>query len=101
MFPSVTVKLGNMRKAQDFTIYPASPDSERFVIQSDKRIAQIDVAEKIAILSNGKGGHPGRDKLTPQAGAVLVPVSSELIEEIKQKVGRRKDYGTGIVSLTG
>lgn len=50
---SVTAKLGNMRKAVDWTVYPASRGGAdgKILIQSDSRIALIDIASKKAVLS--------------------------------------------------
>ena len=39
---NITLKFGNMRKAQDFTIYPFDKNSVSIIIQSDKTIASID-----------------------------------------------------------
>ncbi len=38
---SITLKFGNMRKAQDFTIYPFKETDKEVIIQSDKSIASI------------------------------------------------------------
>jgi hypothetical protein len=43
-FQNITCKLGNMKKAQDFTVCPVSSNAPHEVtIQSDKRIAKIDL----------------------------------------------------------
>lgn len=38
------LKFGNMRKAQDFTIYPFKKGDSTIIVQSTKSIAQIEVA---------------------------------------------------------
>lgn len=38
---SITLKFGNMRQAQDFTIYPFKETDKEVIIQSDKAIASI------------------------------------------------------------
>lgn len=42
MLKSIELKLGNMRKPQDFTIYPFRITDTRVIIQSNKTIASID-----------------------------------------------------------
>lgn len=46
MFNSINLKLGNARKEQEFTIYPYNGEGY-FILQSDTRIAKVDM--------NGKG----------------------------------------------
>lgn len=53
MFKSISLKLGNARKAQDYTIYPYT-GSGSFTLQSNSRIAQVDMDGK-GIVSNS---HP-------------------------------------------
>lgn len=38
---SISLKFGNMRKAQDFTIYPFKEGDTEIIVQSHKAIAQI------------------------------------------------------------
>ncbi len=40
-FRNVTAQLGNMRKPQEFTVYPKTGDG-RIIVQSDKSIGQFD-----------------------------------------------------------
>ena len=50
----VTAKLGNMRKSQDFIVYPHQEGSDKIVVQSDKSIGMIDPKTGTGIL-NTKG----------------------------------------------
>ena len=49
----VTAKLGNMRKPQEFIVYPRS-DRENIIVQSDKSIGSFDAKTGIGVL-NTKG----------------------------------------------
>lgn len=84
MFQNVTGKLGNMRKVVEWTIYPQSDDKNLHLrlIQSDKRIAQVNLETKKAVLSDGKGGHQGFWKLRDGTASV-VDVPEEMIVQIK------------------
>lgn len=84
MIQSITAKLGNMRKAAEFTLYPGD-DPTAIIIQSDKRIAQINVETGEGVLSSGMGGHPGFHALSKFLGATEITVSKELCEELKSK----------------
>lgn len=90
-YHSINCKLGNMRKAQDWTIYPIKPDSPNSVIiQCDKRIAEIFVSGAncgFAQLSDGLGGHQGFIKLMPALGSVKIPINPEIISELRNILG--------------
>jgi hypothetical protein len=52
----VTARLGNMRKPQDFVVYPVKPTVEnpqgtRLTVQSDKSIGQFDPATGKGVLN--------------------------------------------------
>lgn len=84
MIKRLDLKLGSMRKAQDFIVYPASRDEgSKVLIQSDKRIAQIDIETGEGVLSNGKAGHPGFIELMEIRGAKPIKVGAEVIDAIK------------------
>lgn len=42
-FVNITLKLGNMRKAQEFTLYPLTATDKKVCIQSSQRWAEIDI----------------------------------------------------------
>lgn len=84
-FQNLTAKLGNMRQAQEFTVCPVSTNEPHLItIQSDKRIARIDLKTGKAILSDGKGGHQGFQKLTAFLGAKEVDVPADVLEEVRR-----------------
>ena len=84
MFRKIDGKLGNMRKSVDWVVCHVSNDSpnER-TIQSDKRIARINLDTGKAMLSDGKGGHPGFHKLAKFAGAVEVDCPQDILDQLK------------------
>lgn len=85
MFQNVTGKLGNMKKAVEWTISPRNVE-DKVCIQCDRRIARVDLITGRAMLSDGKGGHPGFHKLSPAFGAVEVEVPAAMLTELKTKL---------------
>ena len=95
------VKLGNMRKVQDWTVTPSEEIKNGFVtMQADNRIARVNLNDNTAILSSGKGGHQGFDKLMDFAPRT-VPVSQEIVDQIKSLVEFRDDYKSGSITFMG
>lgn len=85
-FRTVFGKLGNMRKPVEWTIYPARKPGERVVIiQSDNRIAAVNLDTGDTVLSDGKGGHPSFQKLSELLGATKCICPSELLEQLRQQ----------------
>ena len=83
-FIDVTAKLGNMRKAVEWVIYPFNAEDRLLMIQCDKRIAQINLETGKGMLSDGKGGHQGFFKLNRMAGAKEIDCPSELLEQLRE-----------------
>lgn len=90
-FRKVTGALGNMRKPVEWVIYPdRKPDGSRrggrvVLIQSDNRIAAVDLDTGDAVLSDGKGGHPSFQRLSTLLGATKCICPSELLEQLRQQ----------------
>lgn len=55
---SFEMKAPTMRKPQDFIVYPMNEKSDKILIQSDKRWAEICVNTGTVEMTNGTGGHP-------------------------------------------
>lgn len=74
-------KLGTMRKAADWIVYPASIDGGdgTLVIQSDTRIARINPATGKGILSKAKSGGAYFMHLSTFLGATEIDVPAEVI----------------------
>jgi hypothetical protein len=80
------VKLGSMRKARDWTLYPQSEADKTnncIIIQCNNRIARVNLDTKRALLSDGKGGHQGFIKLSPLMGATAEVVPDAVIEQLR------------------
>ena len=78
----ITAKLGNMRKAVDWTVYPAQKDS-RIVIQSSSRIAafagpQNSIPQGMCLLSKRQPGGAYFLHLSSLCGAKLVPLPDDV-----------------------
>lgn len=75
-------KMGNMKKDVEWVVCPNSKPG--FVmIQSEKRIAVVNLTTGKAILSNGKG-HPGFLCLNAALGAVEVDCPKEILDKLKE-----------------
>jgi hypothetical protein len=91
MFNSIALKLGNARKAQDFTIYPYNGGGT-FTLQSDTRIARVDMTGK-GTVSNPHSGGAYAPHLAMERNPVQLTESQ--ISEIKLKVlgeGEKMNY---------
>jgi hypothetical protein len=99
---SVVGKMGNMKKSVDWIVCPVSNAEEQMVyIQSDKRIARINMTTGKAMLSSGRGGHPGFHALHPMLGAVEVDVPAEIMDQVRERRdAMTPDNGIGGVTLT-
>jgi hypothetical protein len=75
-------KMGNMKKAVKWVVCPQSKPG--FVlIQSERRIAEVNIETGKAMLSNGKG-HPGFTSLAKMMGAVEVDCPKEILDKLKE-----------------
>jgi hypothetical protein len=75
----ITAKLGNMRKAVEWTVYPGGDNAERIIIQSDHRIAAFDKTTGEGVLSRSTT-NPGFAHLNPFLRPEKVTVPKEVID---------------------
>jgi hypothetical protein len=87
-------KMGNMRKSVDWTVYPCKPDAPDVTIQSDARIAQIDLATGKALLSKACPNGAYFVDLNPIRGATVVDVPADLLDAVKKIVQGSNPDGT-------
>jgi phosphoheptose isomerase len=82
----IDCKLGNMRKVADWVLYPMKEGTETVIIQSDRRIADVNLTTGKAVLSSGKGGSYCNTflHLNPIMGAVEIDVPADVLEELKK-----------------
>lgn len=90
------LKLGNMRKAKDWSIYPVRQGEPLVIIQCDNRIAQITIATGEGKLSDGKNGHQGFHKLQLAFGSTKIQMSPADLARLQEKINYSKD-GTAIL----
>lgn len=77
---SVTAKLGTMRKAVEWTVYPRNSATSSVIIQSDHRIAEFDPATGAGWLSVHKPNGAYFMHLNKFLGATVVAVPREVID---------------------
>lgn len=83
-FQSVIGKFPGMRKDVDWTVCPRSSAADReVIIQSEKRIAKVNLDSGKAIVSTGKGGHNGFMHLNPILGAKEVDCPQNILDQLK------------------
>jgi hypothetical protein len=77
----ITAKLGNMRKAADWVVYPASRTAAdgSILIQSDTRIASFDPVTGKGMLSKARSGGAYFLHLTKFMGATEIVVPADVI----------------------
>lgn len=93
---TIVAKLGNMRKAVEWVVYPKGSDSNDVVIQSDSRIASFDPTTGKGLLSKGVKGAAFLH-LLPALGATPVQVPPEVIQAATGAVPKSGDeIGPGI-----
>lgn len=80
MLKKIHAKLGTMRKAVDWVVYPDQRNGQ-VIIQSDKRIAAFDPATGEGLLS-ASHNYAAFVHLTPLLGAKPIKVSQEVIAEV-------------------
>ena len=84
MFRHVTGKIGNMRKSVEWTVCPVSNnETDERTIQSEKRIAKVNLTTETVVLSDGKGGHQGFMKLSNAFGAKEYPCPEEILTQLR------------------
>lgn len=97
---SVTGKLGDMRKAVEWTVYPQAKDGSdesRIILQSHARIVAIDTAKGKGLLSKACPSGAYFVHLHPAAGAKVVDVPADMIEAAKAAQPKSGDeIGPGV-----
>lgn len=83
-------KLGTMRKAQEFIVYPRIEGmaDDTVVVQSDKSIARVNLTTGSGKLFQGKGEHPSFFRLQMYGKACVMP--SDVVDAIRRIVATGK-----------
>lgn len=81
MIKRIYAKLGNMRKVQDWIVYPQQTDkgNEILMIQSDTRMCRIDTTSRKGMLSKNKLNGAGFADCLAFLGATEIEVPQEVI----------------------
>lgn len=95
----VIAKLGNMRKPQEFTVYPFNDGDKTITVQSDKSIGQFDPITGKGVL-NSKGSNAKYFMhLLPHYGAVPFDFPLEFVEQCKTVQPKKGDIVRDIVEI--
>ena len=86
MFHHVECKLGNMRKVQSWTVYPANADTTDVTIQCENRIAKVNLATGATVLSSGKHGHQGHVMLSKAMGSIETTCPADVLTSLREIV---------------
>jgi hypothetical protein len=77
----IKAKLGNMRKEEEFIVYPQSAEKDVLRLQSDHRCLIVRVSDGRALLSKYVANYPNFMHCNPMSGGTVVTVSQEVIAE--------------------
>lgn len=92
----VNAKLGKMRKAVDWVVYPG--ESDEITIQSDHYIAAFSKTTRQGVLSKYCGSGAYFHHLLPMMGAGPIEVPQELVDEcLKVQPKKGDQVGPGVV----
>jgi len=96
-FEVITLKVANMKKADEFTIYPYN-GGDRVTIQSSKRFAQINIKTGKAVIN--KKGCDYANSIKLQLDPLFFEVSKELCLEFQRYFweNKGKDGGGSVIS---
>lgn len=93
-FKTVTAKIGNMRKPQEFVVYPSQGD-DFLRVQSDTCFAKIDPKTGAAVFANVPGGATSIH-LTIKGKPIQVPM--ETVKEFQDAQAQKGDkIGSGVI----
>lgn len=88
-FKDLKIKVGNMKKEQDFSCYGFNDESSEVIFQSDSRIFKVDLKSKKLILSKRFSSGAYFHHLNKILGAKDFELTNEQLEKILEY---RKDY---------
>jgi len=94
---SIVARLGNMRSAVEWTVYPDMGDGSFFQIQSDHRICRFDKVTGKGMISKHKANYACNIDLMPMLGATEIVVPTEVIEAAKAAQPHSGDHIGGHV----
>lgn len=96
-FQNVTLKVANMRKEQEFTVYPNGTSQTHILLQSDKRVARLNKETGEFEITKNNYNYPIFGML--QVDSVKVEISEELKQEIKRAYHALSNGKDGVVRI--
>lgn len=79
---NVSLKIGTMRKEQDFVIYPVKRDDKTFLIQSETRIGKVGIKDKRIYLSKSRSNGSYGVDLSKLRGAKLIELDDNSFNQL-------------------
>lgn len=80
---TITAKFGNMRKAQEFTVYPHTADDQSWKLQSDRRCVVLRKKNGKGYMSPSMNYPQFGDFLSPKHGGQEVEASPEVLRQLQ------------------
>jgi hypothetical protein len=80
----LTCKFGDMEEAEEFSVTPFGDGPNERLLQSDFRLAKVDLVKGNVILSKSSCEKLGFIHLLEQFGATEYECAAEIIEELKK-----------------
>jgi hypothetical protein len=93
----ITLKVANMRKEQQFIVYPNGTSREYIILQSDKRIARLNKTTGELQITKKNYNYPMFAMLA--IDNVTVQLDNAKIEEIKREYNAMSNGQNGIVQV--
>lgn len=99
MIKQVTLKIGNMRKAQDFVVYPDKGGGE-ITIQSNDCIAKVNAETGETFWARNKGGaypHHLFTRFRGNLGSGTITLTADELQSVKDAQAQKGDQiGPGV-----
>lgn len=80
----IKIKFEGMSEPEEFSVTPFGDGPNERILQSDHRLAKVDLVEKTIVLSKALPEKPGFIRLLEQFGAVESACPVEIIEELEK-----------------
>lgn len=103
MIKRIKAKFGNMKKAEDFVVYPqsTSSDNKEFLLQSDHRFLIIDKATGKGFLSRYVANYPRILHCHPLLGATVIVADKTIMDACAEAQPKKGDDIGGGVAFIG
>jgi hypothetical protein len=96
-FKSVKLKVGSMRKEQNFAIYPNGTSDKYILLQSDKRMAVLIKDTGRFFITSKNYNYPNSAHLN--VDRIEIDLSNEIKEEIRRNYSSSSNGKNGMIML--